>query len=218
MLVLRALYDPRLRTGMRRDEALRAARIVLDEINPEGRRLAPRTGLRPAPEWERILLGLFGSGEPLAAQIAGMRRALRMAERFAQPDHRLATTLDFLAALEFTERPELAEGLLVRALASLEQHVNPEGLRAATIRLYLAQVRMRLEKPAEALAMAEAALPALAAHDAAAHIAQALAVRTAALRALGREADAAQSDVDSRAWADYVRGREPVRPFAVFDR
>ncbi|GIX12797.1 MAG: hypothetical protein KatS3mg118_0756 [Paracoccaceae bacterium] len=212
ILVLRTLYDPGLHSGMTRARAVAAARAVLDRINPAGRGIARRAGLRPAPEWERIMRSLFEDPAPRARRIAALRRAVRLAQRFPQPDHRLATTLDFLATLEYPDRPELAEGLLARALDSLERHDDPQGLRAATIRLHLAQLRMRLGRPAEALALADAALPALVAHDAAGNIARALALRTAALATLGRAEEARISAVDSSAWQDYVRGSRPIRP------
>lgn len=216
LLILRVLYDPRLSPGMPRREAQRAARRVLDEINPEGRRIPARRGLAPQPRWEAIVKRLFGQSESIAEQRLDLRRALRLARRFPQPDHRLATTLDFLAALEFRDRPELAEGLLQRALDSLPD--APGDLRPATIRVYLAQTRLALGRPEAALALVEAALPALAAHDAAPRIARALSVRTDALSAMGRAEEAAESAIDSRAWNAYVRGSQVGRLFGLRDR
>ncbi|MEM9197107.1 MAG: DUF2927 domain-containing protein [Pseudomonadota bacterium] len=218
MLVLRLLYDPALRTGMPRAEAERTARRVLARLNPDGQRFAPRNGLRPAQEWEAILRKLFGSTEPRAAQRADLRRALRFAQRLPQPDHRLATTLDLLAALEFDTRPELSEGLLQRALESLERGGTAGRLRPATLRIYLAATKQKLGKPAEALPLIDAALPVLAAYDAAARIDQALILRTAALDALGRDAEAAQSAIDSRAWSAYVRGTRAGRLLGLSPR
>ncbi|MEM9048426.1 MAG: DUF2927 domain-containing protein [Pseudomonadota bacterium] len=206
MLVLRLLYDPALKSGMGRAEAARTVRRLLASANPAGQRVAPRPGLRPSSEWDAILRGLFRSNAPRPAQRASLRRGLRLAQSFPQPDHRLATTLDLLAALEFGARPELSEGLLERALTSLERWGAPQDLRQATIRVYLAATKQALGKSAEVLPLIETALPVLAAHDAAARIDQALSLRTQALQSLGRSEDAAQSAIDSRAWSAYVRG------------
>ena len=52
LLVLRVLYDDRLRPGMSRDEVERQARTVLDEIHASGRTATSRVTLVSDPAWE----------------------------------------------------------------------------------------------------------------------------------------------------------------------
>lgn len=219
LLVLRVLYDPRLVSGMDERAAREAALSVLDEVNPEGRAIPRRGALRPAPEWERLISRLFAGGLNRAEQRLALRNALRLAQRFPGDDHRLAFTLSLLAVVEFAERPELAEGLLERALASLPARPEAEDLRRAVLRLNLAQVKLRLGKPADTLALAGAALPLLVAFDEAQRISLALDLRIAALRDLGRGAEAEALVPEADRWARHVFGTadpgfRPVRRLA----
>ncbi|RMF40360.1 MAG: hypothetical protein D6754_03345, partial [Alphaproteobacteria bacterium] len=138
-----------------------------------------------------------------------LTRALRIAEGFPQPDPRLAITLDFLATAEFDRDPRRAEALMERAVDSLARNFPPGDLRLAVFSVYLAQIRLRLGRYRSALDLVDAALPALIAHAAATRIDQALRIRVAALKDLGREAEAARAAIDSRAWANYVTGHGP---------
>lgn len=211
LLMLRVLYDPALRPGMGRAEARAAARAVLAAANPAGSALPRRRTLAPQPRWERLMADLFSGTLAPSARREALTRAAALARGFPQPDHRLAFSLDMLASLEYDARPDLAEALLARALASLERTYPARDLRIATIRLYLAQTRLRLGRPAEALPEVEAALPVLVAHDAALRIAHALQVRASALAALGRDAEAEAARAEGLRWARYVSGDRQTR-------
>jgi hypothetical protein len=208
LMILRGLYDPALRSGMTRVEARAGALSAFDAANPEGREVPRRRTMRPDAVWENIVRQVFSGDLTREEQRAALRRALARAEKFPQPDHRLAFTLDMLASLEYQERPELSEGLLQRALDSLERYFPPGDLRTATIRLYLGQARLRLGRPDAALRLADAALPVLAAHDVPVRIAHAFQVRSSALGALGREEEALDAAIDSLRWARYAHGAE----------
>ncbi|RMF39979.1 MAG: DUF2927 domain-containing protein, partial [Alphaproteobacteria bacterium] len=177
LLMLRVLYDERLHSGMDRATAQEAARAVLDEINPAGRRIARRPGQRPAPQWHAIVAGVFEARPGAQDRRAALTRALRIAEGFPQPDPRLAITLDFLATAEFDRDPRRAEALMERAVDSLARNFPPGDLRLAVFRVYLAQIRLGLGRHESALALVDAALPALIAHAAATRIDQALRIR-----------------------------------------
>ncbi|HEU0220911.1 MAG TPA: DUF2927 domain-containing protein [Paracoccaceae bacterium] len=215
MLILRVLYDPRLAPGMGREAARRAAREVLAEINPAGRDLARRRGLRPAPEWEAIMARLYRGGLSRAERRQALREALRIAETVPQPDHRLALTLDMLAEAEYAERPELSEGLLRRALDSLLAHYPRDDLRVAAIRLHLAQTKLRLGRPQLGLDLAEAALPVFVAYDEPLRIAQCYQLRAIALSALGRVEEARASALEGDRWARLALGEAWATPGPV---
>ncbi|WP_118136680.1 DUF2927 domain-containing protein [Oceanicella sp. SM1341] len=208
LLILRVLYDPALRSGMTRDEARRAALAVLDEVNPEGRRLPRRRSMGPEPDWTVLITSIFEGGMTRDMKRFTLRAALGLAVDFPQPDHRLAYTLDLLASLEYPDRPALADGLLRRALESLEANFPDDDLRTATIRLYLAQTRLTLDHPAEALALADRALPVFAAYAIPLNISHALHVRAGALTALGRSDEAVTNAIDSVRWARYAQGAD----------
>lgn len=205
MLVLRTLYDPRLKMGMSRRAAMSAALDVLNEINPRGRNRSP-SPRRADPRWNAALNDAFAPEVSDAVRDAALERALLLARRLPKPDHRLAHTLSVLAAIDIRNRPPLAEGHLQTALASLRIGYPDDDLRVATLKLYLAQTKLALDKPEEALTLVDAALPSLAAHDAELRIATALKVKSTALRDLGRGEMAVAVGMDSLRWARYALG------------
>ncbi|QDL92580.1 DUF2927 domain-containing protein [Paroceanicella profunda] len=208
LLILRVLYDPSLHSGMSREETRAAALKVLDTVNPDGRRLPRRHSMAPEPDWTILINSLFEGGMSRDMKRYTLRAALKLAVDFPQPDHRLAYTLDLLASLEYPDRPALADGLLQRALESLEEHFPEGDLRTATIRLYLAQTRLTLDHPDEALALVDAALPVFSAYAIPLNISHALHVRAGALTALGRSDEAVTNAIDSVRWARYAQGAD----------
>ncbi len=208
LLILRLLYDPSMASGMSQGAARAMARDRLRVLNPEGEGMRPRGDLRTDRAWKKDVESLFDGRATLDEQREILRGAVGRAERFPQPDHRLAFTLDMLAALEFEEKPILAEGLLTRALQSLVAGYPPDDLRTATIRLNLAQTKLRLGKPAEALDLVEAALPVLSAYAVAPRVAAALQTSATALLDLGRQAEAVSIAIDGLRWARYAQGAD----------
>ncbi|WP_299783468.1 DUF2927 domain-containing protein [uncultured Roseobacter sp.] len=90
MLILRATYDPALRSGMTRAQVLRRLPAIFARLNPAG-----QTGPRPRPtatpqEWSKAIQTALGPGAGSAARRAAAAKAVSIATRLGWQDNRRA--------------------------------------------------------------------------------------------------------------------------------
>ena len=98
MTILRAIYQPEIRSGMSRAEVAAVLPRVLDRVNPKGRGL-PRQPRQPDPS-----LGHRDRGGAVARRAAGRRlaaaaAATQIAAEMRPIDHRLGVSLLTLGRL-----------------------------------------------------------------------------------------------------------------------
>lgn len=90
MLILRATYDPQLRSGMTRAEVARRLPALFARLNPAG-----QTGPRPRPsatpqEWNTAIQTALGPGASASARRAAAAEAVSTATRLGWQDNRRA--------------------------------------------------------------------------------------------------------------------------------
>lgn len=90
MLILRATYDPALRSGMTRAQVERRLPAIFARLNPAG-----QTGPRPRPtatpqEWSTAIQTALGPGASASARRTAAAEAVSMATRLGWQDHRRA--------------------------------------------------------------------------------------------------------------------------------
>ncbi|GLT09834.1 DUF2927 domain-containing protein [Sulfitobacter sp. PR48] len=91
MLILRAYYDPALRSGMTRGQVAAALPAILARINPRGAQARARFATRTPTEWSKaIQTALGGRSVSFARRQAAAQEAIRIAGAMGWQDHRRA--------------------------------------------------------------------------------------------------------------------------------
>lgn len=155
-LMLRVLYDPRMRTGLDRSETRTAALTILNDLNPDG----IRRGAEPLPKmlqqtflnWRNRLHQMIASGETSAIdQIQTVSSLLADAERVAPYSgyhcHAAMLQADVVLHLD----AERAPPRIAIAREICERANGPDDIRLARLDLMSAIVFLRARRPLDAL-------------------------------------------------------------------
>jgi hypothetical protein len=205
MLILRAYYDPALRSGMTRAQVAAALPAILDKINPS----APQTGIATQPAtpraWVEAIETALGPGRPEAARLAAAARAVEIARRAGLGDARLAFSYFALGRLSLSRNPEQSVAAFMAA-RNIYTAIAPGGIHAAHIDMQLAAFALSTGRHDEALRLTGAAMPAAMQAENAALLSTLLMIRAEALEAMGRVAQAQQVRLDSVSWGRYGFG------------
>lgn len=205
MLVLRAFYDPALRSGMARAEVAAALPAILARLNPAGQDVPDRR-LAPTPRaWVEAIQTTLGTSEPLPRRRAAAEQALRLARAEGWTDHRLGFTHFALGRLLVSDEPAQAETQF-RAALRIFSTLPDARLHEAYAAAQLAALALRTGRPEEALALTAPQEAVARRHENAALLASLMTLRAEALDALGRSAEAAALRLDSLGWARYGFG------------
>ncbi len=207
MLILRTLYDHRMKPGINEDDAHEVALNILDEVNPAGRTIAAEEQTEDGnAAWRRLMVLSFDRRFTLQERESFARQALARAKAFPVGDHRLPFSRYRLALAVSPERPNEAEVMLRLAIDEYEHTLGADDIRVASARLYYAKHLNRRDDFAAALAEIEAALPVLAAHETESRLAEALKEKHDALYGLGRDDEAIDAAILSLDWSLYALG------------
>ncbi|MCA0939788.1 DUF2927 domain-containing protein [Salipiger pacificus] len=205
MLVLRAFYDPALRSGMGREEVAAALPGILARLNPAGESVPDRR-LAPTPRaWIEAIQTALGTSEPLPQRRAAAEEALRLARAEGWTDHRLGFSYFALGRLLVSEEAAQAETQF-RAALRIFAALPDARLHEAYAAAQLAALALRTGHPEEALALTAPHEAAARRHENAALLASLMTLRAEALDALGRPTEAAAVRLDSLGWARYGFG------------
>ncbi|MDR5651564.1 DUF2927 domain-containing protein [Ruixingdingia sedimenti] len=207
MLVLRAAYDPALRTGMTRAEAAAALPAILRRLNPRGERL-PARGADDSPRaWIDAIETALGPRTPAPARRVAAHRALAIAEARGWADNRRAFSHFAVARLSLASEIEMA--VLNFAEAARIYAALPDGaLHVAHVDMQMAAFALGSGQAEEALVLTGRAIPAVQAAENAALLATLLMIRAEALEMLGHEQEARAVRLDSLGWARYGFGAD----------
>ncbi len=206
LLVLRVLYDDRLRAGMTRDEVERQARAILDDIHAAGRTAASRVALVSDTAWEtRFQRAQFMHHPKFATDYY----VDAMAQTGSMPAHdprRLLTR--FEAARNLLRYSPSEAQTQLKVIAQGYRALLGEGsVHEALVRLEALHVDLWFKRFAPAGKTAESLIKTFVAYGREDKVAEALLIRDAARDGRQRPALLANSPSDSRAWADYAFGR-----------
>ena len=215
MLVLKALYDPALTSGMSRQAVAQRLPGILDRLNPAGR---SRQGdvLRPSPrQWINSIETALGPRASDRQRVEAARDAVRIAQAEGWRDSRYAFSLFVLGRLTLGTEPELALSAFLEAGSYFA--------RTPGMQIQSAHVAMQLAAFALSAGQADAAIDIVNAHlrdvadaENAALLATLLFVKAEALDLENRPAEAREVRLDSLGWARYGFGSdEEVRARAA---
>lgn len=206
MLVLRATYDPELRSGMSRADVAAAIPGILARLNPRGRGMMDRGAVPEAtPDWVRAIQTALSPDASDRARLSAAQRAVALAREAGWRDTRLALSELALgrAALpsdgDLALTSFLAAGSRYRALAG-------EGIGVAQVQLQLAAFAVSSGEPAGGLALLDRAIPTAMAEQDAALLATLLLIRAEALTELGRPDEAVTARREGFGWGRYAFG------------
>ena len=207
MTILRAYYDPALRSGMTRAEV--AARLpgILARLNPAGEGVRP-IGLADTPrDWAEAVQTALAPGASAEEKRRAARRGLRIAASFGPDDHRRG--FSHYAMGRSLQRTEPAA-----ATAHFEaaDRIFAARTRTALHRAYvapqLAAQALSAGRSEAALARIRPALEVAARHENAALLSTLMLLEAEALELSGRAAEARAVRLDSLGWARYGFGSD----------
>ncbi len=206
MTILRALYQPELRSGMTRAEAAAVLPRVLDRVNPKGRGV-PRQPRQPESRVfaEAVEMAqAHDAGRP--ERLAAARRAVQSAEEMRPVDHRLGVALLTLGRMNLRGDPALAATNFTDAYALFQTKLGPHDIRTAQAGVHMAALAAGVGQPEAAIALADKHVPDAIAGQNAVLVASLLAIKAEALAQLGRMPEAEAARLDSLRWARYGFG------------
>ena len=206
MLILRAFYDPALRSGMRPEEVARALPAILARINPAGQ---DRPDPGPVPPtsaaWKQAIETALSRRRPGPAQLAAARRAVEIARARGWADNRLGFSLYVFGrlALGHDNRAALAAFSEAEALF----RASPDtALHAAHLAVQSAAHALSSGRVEETLRIVDANAPVALAGENAELLATLLLLKAQALEVAGRDAEARIVRLDALGWARYGMG------------
>lgn len=205
MLVLRAYYDPALRSGMTRAEVAQVLPGVLARLNPAGQG-GGAVANPPTPRaWVEAIETALGPGTRDNQRAVAAQRAVTLARQAGLTDARLAFSYFALGRLSLASDPETSVSAFLAA-RNIYDRVAPGGIHAAHIDMQLAAFALSAGRHEDALRLTGTAMPAATQAENAALLSTLLMIRAEALGALGRTSEARQVRLDSLAWGRYGFG------------
>ncbi|MDA7428892.1 DUF2927 domain-containing protein [Primorskyibacter aestuariivivens] len=205
MLVLRATYDPALRSGMTRAEV--AARLpgILSRINPRGDTLAPNRAARTPRVWIDAIETALGPGTKPAARRKAATEALQVASAMGWQDHRRAFSHYAMGRLILLSNPQRAKAEFAAARVYYSNTRN-SNLHLAYVASQLAAYELTQDRPELALSLVNPHIDTAAQHENAALLATLMMIKAEALDLMGRVLEAREVRMDSLGWARYGFG------------
>ncbi len=208
MLVLRAIYAPELRSGMTRAEVAAVLPDLLARLNPGGAGRGSAGDPGPTPRsWTQAIETALGPRTPGPQRREAARRALALAEAAGWRDNRRAFSHFAVARLAMASEVEEAV-MHFGAAAAIFRSLPGGAIHVAHVDMQMAAFALSSGQAAEALQLADRAIPPVRAAENAALLATLLMIRAEALDMLGRGAEARAARVDSLAWGRYGFGGE----------
>ena len=204
MLILRALYDDGLSSGMSEREVARRLPAIFDRIHPAGRRGGTPAPAPRDPAWERDIQRALVPGDA-GQRRAAADRALSRAEREGWRDARRAFSHYVWARLHIEGDPARAGAALERARA-LYAGIPGTEVQLAHVDLQRAALALGEGSSQAAVSIADRAVPVATRARNAALLASLHAVRAAAFDVLDRPGLAQRARAEGRRWAVYGFG------------
>ncbi|MEL7098236.1 MAG: DUF2927 domain-containing protein [Pseudomonadota bacterium] len=205
MLILRAYYDPALRSGMTRGQVAKRLPAILRRINPGGEGQRPVLSTRTPRAWSEAVQTALGPGtNPLQRRVAA-RRALDIAASLGWQDHRRAFAHYANGRLLMSTDPNAAQKHFATADA-LYARTPGASLHRAYVATQLAAHAISRGDGTSALMLIEPHIDRAAQNENAALLSTLMLLRAEALELQGRTREAEAVRLDSLGWARYGFG------------
>ncbi|MGR3377294.1 DUF2927 domain-containing protein [Salipiger abyssi] len=207
MTVLRAYYDPSLRSGMSRHDVAARLPAILARVNPQGETL-PARDLPATPRvWIDAIQTALGPGASPAERRAAATRALNTAMSLGWTDHRRGFSHYAMGRILQGVSAEDAQDQFMWAQHYFAASPNTQ-LHQAYVASQLAAYAINDNRPEDALALLGRHLDTAARHENAALLATLMLLRAEALELSGRVSEGRQVRLDSLGWARYGFGSD----------
>jgi hypothetical protein len=206
MTILRALYQPELRSGMSRNETAAVLPKVLNRVNPPGRGV-PREPRSPESRaWANAIETALTREAPRSRRLAAATTATEIAAEMRPVDHRLGVSLLTLGRLSLRNDPAAAARYFARAYELFRTEFGTDDVRTAQAAVHLAALALGTGQYEVAVTLADRHLPAARQGQNAILIAGLLSIKSEALVGLGQPEAAQETRIDSLQWARYGFG------------
>lgn len=203
MLVLRATYDPALRSGLSRAEVAALLPGLLARINPRGQRPDPGAVAESTPAWSRAIAAALDPETSDRARLHHAREAVARARAAGWADTRTALSLLALGRATLPYDTEAAQAAFLEA-GTLYRARAGEGIETARVTLQLAAITLASGNAAAAAVQLDRAIPAARGAQDAALLSIMLLLRAEALALTARGAEAAVARSEGLAWGRYA--------------
>ncbi|WP_238547747.1 DUF2927 domain-containing protein [Meridianimarinicoccus roseus] len=202
MLMLRAAYDPALRSGMTREDVAQRVPRILARLNPGGEAVRSRAVSPSPPEWRNAITAALSPGRGIGQRRAASLRALDLAQSEGWQDTRLGLSL--LTAGRLSSGRDGVFALETFFKAGRVYGARPAtAVHAANVGIQIAAFALVAGDYDTVLRLTETHIPAARRAENAALLGDLLMVRAAALDARGERAKAAEIRGDGFGWARY---------------
>jgi hypothetical protein len=206
MLILRALYQPELKSDMTRPEVAAALPGILDRVNPAGRNRPPEPRNPESKAWASAIEAALSRDAPRSKRIAAASLASQIAAEMRPVDHRLGVSLLTLGRLSLRRDPVAAARDFTQAYELFTRQLGPDDVRTAQAGVHLAALALGTGQYQTAITLADRHLPVARAGQNAILVAGLLSIKAEALAGLGQTEAAQATRLDSLRWARYGFG------------
>ena len=207
MLILKAVYDPRLRSGMTRGQVAQALPDILDDLNPNGRGHASRALPTTPRRWIAAVQTALGPGSSISQRRNAADAALGIARAEGWQDHRLGFSHQINGRILMRSDPVRAEAHFREADAAFARAPDST-LHRAILSARLGAFALRAGDPAATIAHVKPYIKTAATAENAALLATLQLLHAEALATQGLTAQAGTVRLDSLGWARYGFGED----------
>ncbi len=211
MLILRTLYDPRLQSGMSRQQVAAKLPAILNELNAKGRSAPVRMRAPETRRWKETIETALDRRRSRPSRLAGAQSAVNLASLMDPTDHRLGLALLAQGRLQARNTPSAAVSSFDAAYKQFAATAGGPDIRAAHVALHLALFALRDGQIEAAVALARSHIPIARSAENAVVLSGLLAIEAEAHLVAGDIATARQTRLESLAWARYAFGDEEGR-------
>ena len=205
MLILRATYSPRLKSGMTREDVSARLPGILTQLNPTGNGIGGRPQIATPRSWIDAVQVALGPGSSLNQRRQAVNTAMRIAEEMKWTDHRRAFSHYIAGRMTQAYDPELAQ----RHYSSAERYFRDTPgteLHQAYLAAQMAAYAITQGDGAGALRRIAPALPIARSAENAALLATLMLLQAEAYALTGQSEKARAVRLDSLGWARYGFG------------
>ncbi len=205
MLILRAYYDPALRSGMSRGQVAAALPGILSRINPRGDHLPSHYATRTPRTWSTAIQTALGRATSFKSRQAAATEAIRISAAMGWQDNRRAFAHYAMGRVMQNTNPEVAQAHYVTADRFYARTPGTQ-LHRAYVATQLGAYAVSKGAGAEALELTAPHLQTARNSQNAALLSTLLLLRSEALELENRKAEASSVRLDSIGWARYGFG------------
>ena len=209
MLILRAAYQPQLRSGMTREQVEAIIPGIIARLNPQGAALPVQANDETPREWIKAVQRSLNPGRSVQARTRSAQQAARIGQERGWTDHRRAYPYFLMGRMQQFDDPQTA----LRNYQTAQQFLRPApgtDLHRAYITTQLGAYALAQGKGPDFLPELDAAITQMTRAENASQLATLLLLKSEALNQAGRSEQARSVRLDSLGWARYGFGSDVV--------